>query len=494
MLRPSATRSPSTRTAALRARRRSSSGWPVLDFTRPVAMKTVRQRVSGLLPHEPRRAAVGVAAGAVALGVAWYAARRRSAVAGSGDGWHMGDDGRLSAAELDTVLGSAAAPTGPGRRPEPDPAAPSGKADVLDRGPDRPTWAESAQRWARGHRLTAAVVVLLAGAGTLGGWAYLASRPPPLLTTIDAAVLIDTIDPLPVRGSGAAILVRTNLVLHAADPGDDLRAVALHGPGLDQPQVRQSGTQVAASNMLDCNAIADLTVPATFALTVERSDPWGRVVTRDIAVTGIGADDAGTQIVRACLTRAADALQLRDVSYDGAAAGPLRLEIRNPTAVDLFTFGVAAALGAGGAFLHPPAAAPVSLPAGAVSTVSLAHDISDCFARASSYAHDWRPLLLDRDRAGDLGILVAASPRRYQRLGAATLVTLSALQRRAVVRAVADPCRDAPRLRYSVGAVAADRTTSVAHREVHCQGSGSGRIDRPDRHGSGRPMARTRHP
>ena len=34
---------------------------------------------SGLLPHEPRRAAVGVAAGAVALGVAWYAARRRSA-------------------------------------------------------------------------------------------------------------------------------------------------------------------------------------------------------------------------------------------------------------------------------------------------------------------------------------------------------------------------------------------------------------------------------
>ena len=247
----------------------------------------------------------------------------------------MGDDGRLSAAELDTVLGSAAAPTGPGRRPEPDLAAPSGKADVLDRGPVRPTWAESAQMWARGHRLTAAVVVLLAGAGTLGGWAYLASRPPPLLTTIDAAVLIDTIDPLPVRGSGAAILVRTNLVLHAADPGDDLRAVALHGAGLAQPQVRQSGTQVAASNMLDCNAIADLTVPATFALTVERSDPWGRVVTRDITVTGLGAEDAGTQIVRACLTRAADALQLRVVSYDGAAAAPLRLEIRNPTAVDL---------------------------------------------------------------------------------------------------------------------------------------------------------------
>ena len=372
----------------------------------------------------------------------------------------MGDDGRLSAAESTPC-------SAPLRHP---PVQAGARSRTRRRRRGSPTswtaartwstWAESAQVWARGHRLTAAVVVLLAGAGTLGGWAYLASRPPPLLTTIDAAVLIDTIDPLPVRGSGAAILVRTNLVLHAADPGDDLRAVALHGPGLDQPQVRQSGTQVAASNMLDCNAIADLTVPATFALTVERSDPWGRVVTRDITVTGLGADDAGTQIVRACLTRAADALQLRVVSYDGAAAAPLRLEIGDPTAVDLFTFGVAAALGAGGAFLHPPAAAPVSLPAGAVSTVSLAHDISDCFVRTSSYAHDWRPLLLDRDRAGDLGILVAASPRRYQRLGAATLVTLSALQRRAVVRAVADPCRDAPRLTYSVGAVAADRTTS----------------------------------
>ena len=64
--------------AALRAVA-ADRGWPVLDFARPVAMKTVRQRVSGLLPHEPRRAAVGVAAGAVALGVAWYAARRRSA-------------------------------------------------------------------------------------------------------------------------------------------------------------------------------------------------------------------------------------------------------------------------------------------------------------------------------------------------------------------------------------------------------------------------------
>ncbi len=53
--------------------------WPVRDFKRPVAMKTVRQRLTGLVPAEQRRTAIGVAggvAGAVALGVAWYARRR----------------------------------------------------------------------------------------------------------------------------------------------------------------------------------------------------------------------------------------------------------------------------------------------------------------------------------------------------------------------------------------------------------------------------------
>jgi HAD superfamily hydrolase (TIGR01490 family) len=54
-------------------------GWPVLDFQRPVAMTTVRQRVAALLPSDQRRTAMGVAAGAVALGIAWYAAHRRTA-------------------------------------------------------------------------------------------------------------------------------------------------------------------------------------------------------------------------------------------------------------------------------------------------------------------------------------------------------------------------------------------------------------------------------
>jgi len=46
-------------------------GWPVLDFDKPVAMR------SALTKTQTRRAA-GVAVGAAALGLAWYAARRLS--------------------------------------------------------------------------------------------------------------------------------------------------------------------------------------------------------------------------------------------------------------------------------------------------------------------------------------------------------------------------------------------------------------------------------
>lgn len=55
--------------------------WPVRDFARPVAMRTVRQRIGDLVGTDQRRTAVGVAAGAagaVALGFAWYARRRGS--------------------------------------------------------------------------------------------------------------------------------------------------------------------------------------------------------------------------------------------------------------------------------------------------------------------------------------------------------------------------------------------------------------------------------
>ncbi len=53
-------------------------GWPVLDFARPVAMRTVRQRLAAVNTAEHRRTALRVGAATVALGLAWYAARRRS--------------------------------------------------------------------------------------------------------------------------------------------------------------------------------------------------------------------------------------------------------------------------------------------------------------------------------------------------------------------------------------------------------------------------------
>jgi HAD superfamily hydrolase (TIGR01490 family) len=51
--------------------------WPVVDFARPVAMPTVRQRISALNTSNNRRTALIGAATTVALGLAWYAARRR---------------------------------------------------------------------------------------------------------------------------------------------------------------------------------------------------------------------------------------------------------------------------------------------------------------------------------------------------------------------------------------------------------------------------------
>jgi HAD superfamily hydrolase (TIGR01490 family) len=52
-------------------------GWPILDFARPVAMPTVRQRISSMNTAETRRTALTVGAATVALGIAWYASRRR---------------------------------------------------------------------------------------------------------------------------------------------------------------------------------------------------------------------------------------------------------------------------------------------------------------------------------------------------------------------------------------------------------------------------------
>jgi HAD superfamily hydrolase (TIGR01490 family) len=56
-------------------------GWPILDFARPVAMPTMRQRLTDLNNERNRRTALRVGAATVALGIAWYAARRRGASA-----------------------------------------------------------------------------------------------------------------------------------------------------------------------------------------------------------------------------------------------------------------------------------------------------------------------------------------------------------------------------------------------------------------------------
>jgi HAD superfamily hydrolase (TIGR01490 family) len=53
--------------------------WPVVDFARPVAMRTLRQRIGDINTRNNRRTAMRVGAATVALGLAWYASRRRGA-------------------------------------------------------------------------------------------------------------------------------------------------------------------------------------------------------------------------------------------------------------------------------------------------------------------------------------------------------------------------------------------------------------------------------
>ena len=62
--------------AALR-RTAVERGWPVVDFARPVAMPTVRQRITAVNTPDNRRNALVAGAATVALGLAWYAGRRR---------------------------------------------------------------------------------------------------------------------------------------------------------------------------------------------------------------------------------------------------------------------------------------------------------------------------------------------------------------------------------------------------------------------------------
>jgi HAD superfamily hydrolase (TIGR01490 family) len=52
-------------------------GWPVVDFARPVSMPTMRQRIADINTSDNRRTVLRVGAATVALGIAWYAARRR---------------------------------------------------------------------------------------------------------------------------------------------------------------------------------------------------------------------------------------------------------------------------------------------------------------------------------------------------------------------------------------------------------------------------------
>lgn len=359
----------------------------------------------------------------------------------------MSENGRLSAAELDEVLGAG------GHAVDLTPPPPDRGPDQQSTGTDRPGWAGRGRLLAGRHPRLSAGVLLGAIAVAGGTWSYLTSGPPPLLTSIAADAEFEQGFTPP---AGTQILagseVRAELTLTAASPADPVRAVALLGPGLVDAQASQLGTQVTTRNVLDCTAIPDLTTIPRYLLRVAQTDPWGRTVTRDLELTGPVIADAGAMVTRACVAQAADRVVLHTVRYEVGPPAVLRLRVQNPGPRDLWVNGANPTFGPAHGTLRLTGRQTLALPAGELRDLSFRPTLTDCLSLpvlASDPARDADP----GRRAGDLALQVGASSDGDERVAELTYLPLTPAQRRTVWAAMTGPCTGAPALTYAVHAV-----------------------------------------
>lgn len=358
----------------------------------------------------------------------------------------MSEDGRLSEQDLDELLGGDQVSTElPADRP-----GPGHGSDVLLA--DEPGWTERGLALARRHRLLAGAIAALAVAAVAGGWSYQANRPPPEVP-ISATVAFDQAGSLPGMELQVDTLVRAQLQLRDDDPANPVRAVALLGPGLEQPQVSQRGAKVVTSNVLNCNDILDLNSPGPYALRVARTDAWDRTVTADLPLRLL-TDEAG-QIGSACVGRLADSLALRATKYVASGATSLRLTLLNPTARDLYVGGAFVAARGHDEAYFGTGTPPVALTAGMESRVDLYPPTRDCLRRTVvKTSGTFRP---DGRRGGNFGLYLTAAADGSPQTANGTRFLLAPRQARVVQRALDRPCAGAPTLRYDLTDVAADR-------------------------------------
>ena len=380
--------------------------------------------------------------------------------------------GRLTPDELDELLGASGTES-PGTSDRP--AAGSVAADRLTGGSDEPSTSERVAAAARRHPLRAVAATALLTLSVGGAAAYLATRPPPMQTTIEATVVFG-------RGfdgqSGDALtageVVRTEITLASPPDAPPVRALALRGPGLSDARVQQRGSWVQTSNRLDCALLPDLSAEGPYLLQVAQTDAWGREITADVPLTEHAAldvrqrvRDAARAAATACRAVAADRLQLLDLRYAGApdgsttgAAAALYLTVHNPTAHDLWVPWAYAPFGSDGTTLTA-GAAPAALPAGSTSRLALAATVEDC-RRRPTYDRGAETFEAPGRRAGNFLLAVDAArvlaEPTYSFEGTALLLTEP--QRHLVWRAITQACDGAPRVRYSLTGIRSATTGS----------------------------------
>ena len=226
--------------------------------------------------------------------------------------------GRLTPDELDELLGASGTES-PGTSDRL--AAGSVAADRLTSGSDEPSTSERVAAAARRHPLRAVAATALLTLAVGGAAAYLATRPPPVRTTIEAtAVFGRGFDGQSGDALTAGEVVRTEITLASPPDAPPVRALALRGPGLSDARVQQRGSWVQTSNRLDCALLPDLSAEGPYLLQVAQTDAWGREITADVSLTEHAGLDVRQRVRDAARAAAAACRAAR--SRPAAAARP----------------------------------------------------------------------------------------------------------------------------------------------------------------------------
>lgn len=343
----------------------------------------------------------------------------------------MAADGRLSAEELDELLGEA----DPGRS-----VVEIGAPDELVGGPDPGRGERPLRELVARHRVGFRVAAALVTVAVAGTWWHASRQPSPTSTGIAATVVVSGV------GSDDGEVVRTRLAVTPAGRGEQPQALALQGMGLTQPTVTQDGDTVQARNTLACSAVSDVSRQGTYTLRVTPAGATGDEAAQDLPLAGDGDRRITATVIDACVDRATLGMEFRYFAASTQGPAHLKLGLLNPSPWDLYVYGAEAAVGprdssdaSAGPGVFSTQGGPIRLPAGDVTLVALVPRVDHCGPWQGPVR--WAPTTTGGGRRSDLTLFVgpAGVPS-----GTATIARpgfeLYPAQRAAVVHALRLPC------------------------------------------------------